>query len=236
MKKITFTHEILDKNNILIFPKPADKDIPEWYKKTNSYINEKKQPLESEAGPTTSATVKRCMPVFDSFTAGYFLYLHVDVQINLEEDGTHFFQWASQDAIGWHSRVQFNEHPAVKDLKINRMPKINSPWSIKTPLGTSCLFLPPMHRDNVISILPGIVDTDKHQNPVNFPFVVQPGFEGLLPAGTPIVQVIPFKRDSWAMEIGEEEERKLIEYQKIQLATKFFDRYKSFFWSKKHYK
>jgi hypothetical protein len=63
-----------------------------------------------------------------------------------------------------------------------------------------------------------------------------PNFEGLIPKGTPIAQVIPFKREDWQMKIGSKEE--LIEQNNItqKLQTKFFDRYKSMFWTKKEYK
>jgi hypothetical protein len=94
-----------------------------------------------------------------------------------------------------------------------------------------------MHRESVFTILPGIVDTDTYTASVNFPMVINdPNFEGLIPKGTPIAQVIPFKREDWQMKIGSKEE--LIEQNNItqKLQTKFFDRYKSMFWTKKEYK
>jgi hypothetical protein len=99
------------------------------------------------------------------------------------------------------------------------------------------MFIQPMHRESVFTILPGIVDTDIYSVPVNFPFVVNdPNFEGLIPKGTPIAQVIPIKRDAWKMEFGGQEE--LDEQANIttKLQTKFFDRYKTMFWSRKEYK
>jgi hypothetical protein len=61
-------------------------------------------------------------------------------------------------------------------------------------------------------------------------------FQGLIPKGTPIAQVIPFKREGWHMEIGSDKDVK--EHNKIieKMRTKFFDRYKSMFWSRKEYK
>jgi hypothetical protein len=63
-----------------------------------------------------------------------------------------------------------------------------------------------------------------------------PSFEGMIPKGTPIAQVIPFKRENWAMEIGDDSD--LIAQSKvtIELQTKFFDRYKSMFRTIKEYK
>ena len=61
-------------------------------------------------------------------------------------------------------------------------------------------------------------------------------FEGLIPKGTPIAQVIPFKRDSWEMEIGSTEDQKSSHQIRLQLESKFFDIYKTMWWNKKEYK
>ena len=85
--------------------------------------------------------------------------------------------------------------------------------------------------------MPGIVDTDTYNAPVNFPFVLNNiKFEGLIPAGSPMAQVIPFKRDSWEMEIGGTEE--FVNQNKVTtlLRTKFFDSYKTQYRQNKEYK
>jgi hypothetical protein len=85
--------------------------------------------------------------------------------------------------------------------------------------------------------LPGIVDTDKYTAPVNFPFVINDiNFEGIIPKGTPIAQVIPFKRDPWEIKIGGFEEMQEQSDVSNILKTKFFDRYKNAFRSSKEYK
>jgi hypothetical protein len=79
------------------------------------------------------------------------------------------------------------------------------------------------------------VDTDTYNGGINFPFVLNdPTFEGLIPAGTPMVQVIPFKRDSWKSTIDLSTDS-IMKSERL-LATKFYDRYKKLFWSKKEYK
>lgn len=238
MKKIKFTHNTITDNSILILPQPTSKNLPEWYKKQEPYIGMKRRPSAGAKNekPTTPATIKKCMPVQDVLTAGYYLYLHVDLYITMEDDGTHFFEWASQNAIDWHPRTQFSEYYAVQDKPINRLPKLMNPWLIKTPPGTSSLFIPPVHRENIISIMPGIVDTDTYNAAINFPFTTKENFDGLIPAGTPIVQVIPFQRDTWEMEIGGEVERDKATSDLLKISTTFFDRYKSFFWHKKEFK
>jgi hypothetical protein len=211
-------------------PKPASKLVPDWYKNMESYINKEKKPM---GDASTSATIKRCMPVFDAITAGYIIESPADVWVSKKDEGQ-WFEWSDFGLISFHSIQQAPEHPANKPFPY---PKWSNPWSITTPKGYSTLFIQPMHRESVFTILPGIVDTDTYTAPVNFPFVINdPNFEGLIPKGTPIAQVIPFKRDSWNMEIGTKEDFDRQNKTSKKLQSKFFDRYKQMFWSRKEYK
>ena len=211
-------------------PQPASVFIPDWYKNIESYVGGKK--ITNGNGLTT-ATIKKCIPVFDAITAGYIITSPADVMVSLK-DGAQYFEWANFNLISFHPIEQAPEHPTRKPYQY---PKWNNPWAIKTPKGYSTLFVQPMHRESVFTILPGIVDTDIYTAPVNFPFVINdPNFEGLIPKGTPIAQIIPIKRDAWKIEFGGQEE--LIEQNNIttKLQIKFFDRYKNMFWQRKEYK
>jgi hypothetical protein len=217
-------------------PKPASAFVPDWYKKLESYISGEKKPT-GEGG--TTATAKRCMPVFDAIVGGYIIVSAADVYVSQKkmEDGTKqpYFEWSSYGLIQFHPVEQMPEHP--KRNGHMSYPKWKNPWAIKTPKGYSVLFTQPMHRESPFTILPGIVDTDTYTAPVNFPFVLNDiNFEGLIPAGTPIAQVIPIKREEWKMSLGSQAE--FIEQQQItnRLQTKFFDRYKSMFRQPKEYK
>jgi hypothetical protein len=49
--------------------------------------------------------------------------------------------------------------------------------------------------------LSGIVDsTILHEGSI--PFFIKKGFEGIIPAGTPILQIIPFKKDNWTSKVN----------------------------------
>jgi hypothetical protein len=242
-KNGSITKALLKKNNkvniiftdLLNFelqkPNPASKFIPDWYKRMESYTSGEKKP--SGEGKTT-ATIKRCMPVFDAITTGYILTTPVDIFVS-QKNGEPWYEWVSSDILGFHPVEQAPEHPHRNGLP--SYPKFANSWSIKTPKGYSCLFVQPFHREAPFTILPGIVDTDNYTSPVNFPFVLNNSkFEGLIPAGTPMVQVIPFKRNKWTMIMGNEKNK--IEAQQIHttLRTHFFDGYKKLWWDKKEYK
>ena len=225
--------DVLTNNEVLDKPKPASEFIPDWYKKIPSYLNTegKKKPYP-DGSP--NSTVKRCMPVFDAITSGYIITSPCDVYV-MQKDGLPWFTWVSMSAIEFHPISQTAGHPATKDGLDS--PKWMNPWAIKTPKGYSTLFVTPMHRDLPFTLLPGIVDTDTYTNTVNFPFKLNdPTWEGMIPAGTPIAQVVPVKRESWKMQLGTDQERKEIRNILLKFDTVFFDRYKRFWWNKKEYK
>lgn len=214
------------------YPKPASDCIPSWYKEMSSYKFGKKEVYRDGFTPQT---IKRCMPVFDAFTAGYILFTYVDIYIRTE-DGAPYYTWPSFKPIEFHDNAQFDKYPRAGE-KFSA-PKWVSPWSIKTPKGYSSLILPPIHQDTVpFEILEGLVDTDVYNIPVNFPFFLKDNnFNGLIPAGTPMAQIIPIKRDNWEHEIGNTIEKEEQGKQHLRLKTKFFDSYKTLFRMPKEYK
>lgn len=244
--KITFTDTI----GVLkeFEPKPADKSIPDWYKNMDSYIGGTKGTL---GNGKTNGTIKRCMPIFDSITAGYIIPTYVDIFVKQGEKNITYdgpidisginsqpnYEAPSFEPIALHQMEQAPNHP-YRGNHVLSYPKWINPWSIKTPPGYSTLFIQPTHRELPFTILSGIVDTDKYTAPVNFPFVLNKAdsFEGVIPAGTPMAQAIPFKRDSWEMEFGKIEDFNQSINDLRKIFTKVFDAYKTDFRQKKEYK
>ena len=218
-------------------PMPASSLLPDWYKKTKSYADDKKEPSLMDVGRESPATIKKCIPVFDAITSGYIIFSTADLFIKqIEENGrlVPHYQWASNNLITFHPIVQAELHPLNTSLAY---PKWTNSWTIKTPKGYSCFVTTPQHRDLPFTILSGIVDTDSYNAPINFPFVLNDlKFEGLIPAGTPIAQVIPFKRDSWKMSYGSKKEIEKSTKDTQKILIKFFDAYKNTFWFKKDFK
>lgn len=224
MKAITFsTHLDIEQE---YYPQPASKFLPDWYKDLESYIGGKKQPT---GDGNTAATMKKCMPVFDAMTAGYVLLLPADIFVS-QKDNAPYYEWSNFNLVNFHSTLQAPNHPMHNGFSY---PKFMNPWAIKTAPGYSSLFVQPFHREAPFTIMPGIVDTDTYHAPVNFPFTLNDSkFEGLIPAGTPIAQVIPIKRDVWRKEHSKWNVARI----NTRLETRFFDRYKSLFWHRKEYK
>lgn len=234
--KITFTSSIDDPT--LPEPTPASKKMPEWYKSISRYIGGEKKPPTDSSG--TTGTIKTCMPVLDVITSGYLILSSADVFIQKTDEGR-FYNWSSYDLISFHSQIQVTGYPKLKEkMKLESVPKFTNHWIVQTPKGYSSLFVTPFHHDLPFTILPAIVDTDTYFNAINFPFLPDPDFEGLIPKGTPIAQVIPFKRDSWEMSIEHLVDSKDLQNKWLRvrkgLETMFFDRYKRNHWKVKSYK
>lgn len=132
--------------------------------------------------------------------------------------------------IEGHDWSQVGDLCDLKKFKIGKtLLKFTNPWSIKTPKGWSVQFKNPSNNwSNNIHILEGVVDTDEYILPVNFPFVWTGSEEGewIIPKGTPLVQVIPFKRTPMDVKVGIYNLKKEAELNN-KLLTKFVDRYKS---------
>jgi len=213
-------------------PKPGKNSIPDWFKQTPSYLGDK-----NEYSEMTRATIKKCIPVFDAIITGYLFTTPVDIWAKIE-DGITYFYWKPNTEftpVNFQKSAQAEKHPAQSKHPWKDVPKIINPWSIQTPKGYSCLILPPMHRETPFNTLPAIVDTDTYITPINFPFVLfDPMFTGLIPAGTPVAQIIPFKRDAWTLEISSNADAPLKQFR--YLTTFFYNAYKNLMWSKKDFK
>lgn len=100
------------------------------------------------------------------------------------------------------------------------------------------MVIEPQHQEpGPLECASGIVDTDTFSLPFNMFFKLRdPKFEGMIPAGTPFLQIIPFKRESWKSQFGGEKERKRFLSDSHKFNRVFFDRYKRFWWIKKEYR
>lgn len=214
------------------YPVPARKIIPDWYKKTSSFLGGERS--VEFGGTATNATVKKCIPFLDAMTSGYIIPTPTDVLV-IKKDGETVFQWPDFSLIGFQKSFQAEGYPGLTPGK--DVPKWKNPWGIVTPKGYSCFITTPIHRESLFTVLEGVVDTDSYFNPIQFPFILKnPDWEGLIPAGTPMAQVIPFKRENFSMDVASDEEsiQKIFKSNKL-LNSKFFDSYKKMFWDKKYY-
>lgn len=179
-------------------PEPMKKHIPEWFKKIPAFRNR-----DSRGFP--ALTAKKCLPMLDAMSLGWVIPLQADVHVITNDDCSiikaecregnelNVVQGHSWDQVASEKWTGYKQDP-LKFLNF---------WRIKTKPGWSCLFqtLPNLLQQD-FKCLSGVVDTDTYKNNINFPAVwLTPNADITLKAGTPLVQVIPFKRSSMESKI-----------------------------------
>jgi Family of unknown function (DUF6065) len=179
---------------VIAEPVPAKSVLPAWFRHLPGVD-------KSQVGPTNNGlTVKRCMPFVDAMSAGWIVPLAATVRLEISEGGqTVSAGWEfDRELVSNHGSFQIAGSPHEPHPPM----KFHNYWTIRTPKGWSCLFVPPINRPNgLFEVLSGLVDTDRYWSPVNFPFVATaPDGVYSLKKGTPLVQVIPFRRADVALE------------------------------------
>jgi hypothetical protein len=204
-----------NKEDTTCVPGPTQDVIPEWYKDADrfakmpngQYYKATKQVCPFPKEGTTDdygfiPTWKACPAILDAFITGYVLKTPCDLT---------FFKNA-QGIID--VKVEDSKH---KEFCTQRpqMPQFKHPigyykthfawtadWGLELPEGYSALLMSPMNRfDLPFLTTTGIVDSDKLHLLGSFPFFIAEGWEGVIPAGTPYMQILPFKRENWEHEI-----------------------------------
>jgi hypothetical protein len=242
MKKLMNDKDVFfipkDKNTEIMVPhpKPSKNYLPQWFKDMPPALSDLDNNKMDE-------TAKKCIPFLDSLTSGYTQELACDLEIK-----NHGFDEETQQDIityNWSGPFKPMSTRMEETRSRNSLPNFdgyysneqhwNSFWEPKTPKGYSTLYYHPANRfDLPFMTMNAIIDTDNWSLTGPVPFLIKKGFQGIIPAGTPIYQMIFIKREKWNSFKKEynEEEQKSLEYG----VRRFFkDGYKKLHWEKKDY-
>jgi hypothetical protein len=218
-------------------PYPASQAIPDWWRAMTPYLKTPDNPEGKTfiiQNHLSNASAKKCVPMLDALTSGYIIPLWADVQVRNVVDSKHLTWRVTNDVFQEHGeQAREVETPIGYN---NQVFKFMNNWRIITPKGYSCLFVPPFgYRQTGVQAIPAVVDTDKNAIEILPPVWFQSDFEGILEKGTPLVQVIPFKRSDWKAEYSYLKDG---EYQKIEdkhFGTTLINHYIKNIWDKKTY-
>jgi hypothetical protein len=236
---ITFTSSLPKMENAFPEPEPLSKNIPEWYKLQLSYIENDKTPENGNQ----KLTIKKCQAIFDVLSMGYTLKAPCDIYIDTLDGETLKFDVAGKipprhPLTGSHAKEQFDKMPIDPDFYVRDLLRLNMIWLIKTQPGHSCLFMNPMLGDSSpLTAVPGVIDTDEFYPTGLFSFFVKKNYKGIVKKGTPLLQVIPFKREDFSHEIIKDTDiNNKLDEQMYHIRTVFNSGYKTLFWKNKRYK
>lgn len=221
-------------------PMPASRHVPDWYKAQPGSIRDEEMYPKGQL----SSTIKRCMPIFDGMTAGYILGFPCDLY--LDTTNPEKIEWSvplpmksfASDMFATHAPEQYDHYPVDTNKYHKQLFRVMPFWAIQTPPGYSALFMHPMHKDHLPFLaFGGLIDTDKFITDGHLSMLVEKDFKGVIKQGTPFVQVLPFKREDWEMELVDHKEAsEALTKQRLNLRSTFVNSYKNKFRSKKEYK
>jgi hypothetical protein len=233
-------------------PQPAKNFISEEYKNLINY----------EDSDLRKPTVKKCMPFLDAMASGYIIPFFQDYLITMDYEKKEWDVRTNFYSPQVHSSQQLpkNYQDGVKPIgKFANKWIIKTP-----PGYSCLFVHPMNTPKTDFEIISGVVDTDTYEDTVLFPYYFKRYDDNKkkvqqvplelgekvqqvpleletssrvqvhLELGTPMVQVIPFKRENWKSESKVKVEENIGKWRN-NWAGRLIDSYKKLYWQKKHY-
>jgi len=207
----------------------ASQVVPEWYKNIPAAIP------QTDISRNAS-TVKKCLPFLDALTMGYVYTLPYDLLVQDFEGNKHIRLMADYKHLELETHNRTNGIPTPEGFYA-QLWRFGGLPHITTPKGYSVLITHPFNRNDLPFLtLSGVIDTDEFHLGLAATFYLRENFTGIIPKGTPLAQIIPFKQENWEHELTKpmtEEENKKITF---RLMSKISRSYQVQYWKKKYYK
>lgn len=223
-------------------PFPAVKNIPKWWRDMPPYIDDEDSPggkrlifrdLRNNLSP------KKCMPMMDGITNGYIIPLWADTLVTnmSKEEGEYLpnISWKTTREV-FEANIDGAHHMQIPEGYCPYIFKYVNVWCIKTPPGYSVRISTPVGYDLPFKAVDAIVDTDRYDAALPIPMFLKEGFEGLIERGTPLIQIQPFKRESWESGFSHYPDGEHSNKQENWMRLTSFGNYIRTQWSKKSYK
>jgi hypothetical protein len=183
-------------------PVKADTYRPDWWKY---------EKVVTASHDKLGASIRACPGMDDFLAIGWYILAVRDIHVK-RIDGVDGKNWTVSipDGKFWEN----DGHPATQIEVLNPVKgdvehraktaiKITLPWNIVTPKDYYCMYLDPFLFNNTfIQTWQGVIDTDKfNENQENAIVILYPKVEEdfIIKEGTPLVQVIPMKREYWTV-------------------------------------
>ena len=206
---------------------PANKILPEWFKNL--------PPKIKHTGVADAGTVKRCPGIMRYLSYGYVIRTWADVTIttDMKHNNIHF-EYSEDESHGGRKNVfkyfglgkpislmtetSFGNDAPYPNFYFKNVLKWAVGWYAWLPKGYDLWFAPLQYDFNPnFTASTGILDT-RITEQLNVQVFWHPTEEKVfIPAGTPLVQLIPIKRDSLDFHIEDDEDK----FHEARLKEKF---------------
>ena len=246
MKKINFVASSKEIQELVSMPKPAKFYLPNWYKESGSFFNNKSNSYTNnlffEEPGVPSTTVKTCMPFLDTLTFGYIQETWCDIFIERNNNEVFFHYSLNMDKkdsiISARPIDIIAKMPVPSGFNKNIFFHWSRVWNPVLPKGYSALITHPFNRDDLpFRCVSGIIDSDNYFVGGKVGFFIKEDFSGLIPKGTPMYQIVPFKRESWKSKQIKLKNKTLnkVNQQIFNINSFFLGGYKKIYWNRKDF-
>lgn len=199
-------------------PTTAKSLIPNWYKKIKQ---------------GEDLNIKSCIPFLDAMSHGYIQTTWEDIHVQSNDQGVFVTNLGPVPIVDRRDIASIPVDETFHNVEFIWQRQ----WSVQFPKGYSGLIVHPLNRvDLPFYTISGIVDFDQyyHAKIGSLPFYIKKNFNGIIPKGTPMFQIIPIKRENWESEKQEYDEAKTEERELLRMSF-YPSAYKKTFWQKKSF-
>jgi hypothetical protein len=216
-------------------PEPMGKTLPQWWRSQDVFDKNDR----TVSGGIVKSTIKKCPSILDSLTTGYLLRVPVDIWVDATGDRP---RWqlpkgqSSWGVVGLHGAQQASALPFDRARYCADIFRIHPLWAFRTPPGYSALVMhPALNYEVPWVVLPAVIETDQYAPDGAYSMLLERGFQGTIKQGTPLLQVMPFKRESWSMDVQQDFDPRVFEGQIHKTRSVFYDGYRKNYWVRKVY-
>lgn len=202
----------------------ASEVMPKWLAEQRHYKNSRDK-------------FQNCPGMTDLMRAGYIITAWDDIHIKANRAGTvaKMERAYTQPLAPMTAKVVQGIAPVVQGMPL-QVYKLNTPWSVTTRPGWSAMVLPATYHSPFLGdlhVYGGINDYEDFHT-INFIFSPLRECEVFIPAGTPLLHVIPYRREAISAVTGPSTQRDL-DLHNFSFPTRVRGAYRKFFHKRKTY-
>jgi hypothetical protein len=183
-------------------PIASVKSLPDWYIDADRYLKMPNNEYFLNQDGSKIPSWKACPAIYDIMGTGYVQVTPCDIEFYINSSGIISVKVLDRKYENFiHTRTPMPQFKVPFGYHSYHFAWW-SEWGIELPKGYSALYSQPFNRfDLPFLTTSGIIDNDKVDMPGTMPFFISKDWVGIIPKGTPFVQIFPFKREDWKSEI-----------------------------------